>query len=213
MKTERRVIPLTDVQIELRMDEGGNEKRTIVGYAAVFGSESVNLGGFTETIKRGAFKDSLESDDVRALKNHDPNLLLGRSSNGTLRLKEDKNGLRMEIDIPNTTTGRDTEEEIRRGDLSGASFSFETIDDKWETKREIPHRTLLKARVYDVGPVAFPAYPDTSLAIRSLDRWNTTHIAEDSRLVDLEDVNHRLDMVLSKQIQADTVRETEGESR
>ena len=166
---ERRILTLED--IELRLTDG--EKPKITGYAAKYGKWSVDLGGFKERIKAGAFDEVLERCDVRALKNHDPNLLLGRTSSGTLRLTSNSVGLQFEIDPPDTNTGRDIIEEIRRKDITGCSFSFLTSEDDWKYKEEeTVERTIIKiGELFDVGPVTFPAYPDTSVAVRSLDAF------------------------------------------
>lgn len=158
--------------IELREEDGGP---VIAGYAAVFDRMSVDLGGFREQIAPGAFADTLKAGtDVRALVNHDSNQRLGRTSTGTARFQEDKKGLQIEVDPPNTTVGRDTVEDIRSGNLDGMSFMFRTLDDKWETKDGEELRTLLKVELLEGGPVTFPAYPDTSVALRSLERIKET---------------------------------------
>ena len=96
----------------------------IVGYAATF-NQSAEIGGyFTEVIAPGAFADAIAKDDVRAVFNHDENLVLGRTKSGTLRLFEDAIGLRYEIDPPDTQTARDLIESMRRGDISQSSFAF-----------------------------------------------------------------------------------------
>lgn len=169
---ERRVINPEDV--ELRVSDGDDPK--ITGYAAKFGKWSVDLGGFTEKIRAGAFDKALEDSDVRALKNHDPSLLLGRSSSKTLRLSTNTVGLQFELDVPNTTTGRDVVEEIRRKDISGCSFSFTTAEDDWKYNEDgTVQRTIIKiGELFDVGPVTYPAYPDTTVAVRSLDAFKET---------------------------------------
>jgi HK97 family phage prohead protease len=166
MIEERRVI-----QCELRLEERADRPPMLVGYAAVFGKRSVDLGGFTEEVAPGAFAKSIRSDDVVAAVNHDSSLILGRTSAKTLALSEDENGLRMEIDLPDTSVGRDIAVTVKRGDMKGASFKFRTISDDWKMLDGNPHRTLIEAKLYDVGPVTFPAYPDTSLAMRSLQEW------------------------------------------
>jgi len=155
--------------VELRAAADGKGPGTAIGYAAVFEKFSVELWGFKEKIRAGAFSKVL-SQDVRALKNHDPAYLLGRSKSGTLRMMEDVLGLRVEVDLPDTVTGRDTAEEIRRGDLDGMSFSFITEVDEWDySDPDMAIRTIVSVReLYDVGPVTFPAYTDTSVAMRSL---------------------------------------------
>ena len=90
--------------VELREEDG---TLTAVGYAATFNRFSQNLGGFVEEVRSGAFRSTLNQADVRALFNHEPDHLLGRSTTGTLRLSEDDHGLRYEVDLPNTTLGRD----------------------------------------------------------------------------------------------------------
>ena len=97
---ERRTIDA----VELRF--AADEPAKLVGHAALFNNVSPDLGGFRERIKPGAFTDSLANDDIRALFNHDPNWLLGRSSAGTLRLSLDSVGLRYEIDPPETQQGK-----------------------------------------------------------------------------------------------------------
>jgi hypothetical protein len=114
---DREVRVLSPEDVELRV-VGDNEPK-ITGYAAKYGKWSMDLGGFTERIRKGAFDAAILESDVRALKNHDPNLLLGRTASETLRLESNSVGLKFEVDVPNTTTGTDTVEEIRRGDLSG----------------------------------------------------------------------------------------------
>lgn len=153
--------------IEIR-DEG--DKGIVArGYAAVFNSLSSNLGGFVEMVNPKAFNKTIQEQDVLALRDHNPSFLLGRMSSGTLRLEVDDHGLRYEIDLPNTTEGRDTAELLRRGDLKGSSFSFRAIEDSWgETPDGFPLRELSVVSLRDVGPVSFPAYPDTEVALRSL---------------------------------------------
>ena len=166
---EIRILQADDV--ELRVVDGESPK--ITGYAAKYGKWSEDLGGFREKIKKGAF-DSVLDNDVRALKNHDPNLILGRSPK-TLRLTSNSVGLAFEIDVPDTTTGRDTLEEIRRGDLTGCSFSFRTGEDDWKYLEDGSiERTLVSFKeLFDVGPVTYPAYPDTTVAARSLESFKT----------------------------------------
>lgn len=153
--------------VELRA-EGDN--LTAIGYAAVFGSYSQNLGGFVERVDPAAFNKALgDAQDVRALFNHDANKVLGRTRSGTLRLDVDETGLRYEIDLPDTPTGRELAELLRRGDISGSSFGFRTISDDWsQTEDGFPLRTLKSVALRDVGPVVFPAYTDAGAALRSL---------------------------------------------
>lgn len=155
--------------VELRSTDDGS--RTLVGYAAVWNSESGNLGGFTERVMPGAFTKTMGEADVRAVMNHDASLVLGRSRSGTLRLEEDDHGLRYEVDLPDTATARDVATLIERGDISGSSFKFRVVKQEWDREdRDLPLRSLTEVSLADVGPVTYPAYDATEgqLALRSL---------------------------------------------
>ena len=159
---ERRLVPLRHVETR-DGDEGGFELR---GYAAVFDKLSEDLGGFREVIKRGAFKPPLKNgDDVRLLVNHNPDLLLARTASGTLKLDEDPTGLRVSADIADTQAGRDLRVLVDRGDMSQMSFAFRVLEDEWDVDEDDNlTRTITKVReLFDVSPVTYPAYPDTSL--------------------------------------------------
>lgn len=146
----------------------------VVGYAAVFNSRSGNLGGFTEEIRPGSFRRSLESKaDIRALLDHDTRLVLGRTSAGTLNLSEDTRGLLIDITLPDTSYARDVAELLRRGDVSQMSFGFTVPSgtDLWgEGDGGLRHRTLTECSLAEVSIVTFPAYAETSCALRSLAR-------------------------------------------
>lgn len=171
---------LEDADVELRFRKGPStvavEDRagasgaspTITGYAAVFNSDSADMG-FIETIDPGAFNKTLgDGADVRALVNHDPNQLLGRVKSGTLRLSTDGVGLHYEIDInPNDQAAMNAAAQARRGDLDGASFSFQTVNDEWNWDASPPQRRLLEVALIDVGPVVFPAYEEATASARS----------------------------------------------
>lgn len=167
---EARTMPGT-VEVRAR-DDGGS---TIRGVAAVFDSLSENLGGFREQILPGAF-DNTDVSDVRGLFNHDSNFVLGRTKSETVRLKTTKRGLEYEIDLPNTQTIRDLVlEPIKRGDVDQSSFGFIIGggNDSWdedENGRLI--RTVHRINeLFDVSPVTFPAYRDTSVGARSRDEF------------------------------------------
>lgn len=170
---ERRLLPVDDVELRVIDDDSPR----IAGYAAKYNKWSVDLGGFTEKIRKGAFDEAMEKSDIRCLKNHDPNLILGRSTSGTLRLKSNTVGLNFEADVPKTTTGTDTVEEIRRKDITGCSFSFTTLEDDWKYNEDgTVERTIVKVgEMFDVGPVTYPAYPDTTVAARSLEVFKKQH--------------------------------------
>lgn len=155
-----------DADFEIREEGDG---MTFVGYAAKFNSRSENLGGFVETIQPGAFRKSLRSrNDVKLLVNHDAGRVLASSRAGTLRLKEDSVGLRVEADLPNTTDGRDMAELLRRGDLSSMSFGFSVIKDSWSN--DGTERSLESVRLFETSIVAFPAYQATEASVRAYDQ-------------------------------------------
>lgn len=174
-KTEIR--ELTNNDIEIREDEDG--KRTLTGYAVKWDKKSQVLGHFykfREQIQKGAFAESLENDDQRFLWSHDSSKVLGRTKNGTLRLKEDDVGLRVELDLPNTTLGNDTYESIKRGDVDGMSFGFMVESEEIkEPDDDLPLRIVTKARLLEVSAVAFPAYPDSEVSARGYDRMKDYH--------------------------------------
>lgn len=163
---ERRTLPVAELRVA-----GEGEEAKLVGYAAVFDSLSEDLGGFREKIEPGAFADTIEADDIRALWNHDSSLVMGRRANGTLSLEEDERGLKVEITPPETQWARDAMESVRRGDVTQMSFGFYTLSDRWEVKDGEDIRTLERVELIEVSPVTFPAYPDTAIALRSREAW------------------------------------------
>ena len=153
---------------EVRLDEVEGERR-IVGYGAVFNALSEDLGGFRELVLPGAFSRAAQKDDVRALFNHNPSLILGRNRAGTLRLTEDERGLHYIIVPPETQYARDLIVSLERGDVDRSSFGFEVLEESWRSPTEAqpyPVRILHEVRLYDVSPVTFPAYPQTSAEAR-----------------------------------------------
>lgn len=154
-------------KVERRADDSG--KVTVTGYAAVFGEWAEIGRWFQETVARGAFANTIRTADVRAYFDHDRGRVLGRSSAGTLRLEEDAKGLKVEIDLPDTTDGRDVAILIERGDVSGMSFRFSAVREEWDETVEPAKRTLLEVELQEVSIVSEPAYEGTSVALRSLE--------------------------------------------
>lgn len=166
--------------IERRFIKGGSiqkragDKPGIAGTAIVYGPE-YDTGWFKETIKAGAATRALaEKQDVRCLFNHDMNQVLGRTKSGTLVLQDSTSGLNFDCDTdPNTTVGRDVAAMIERGDVDGCSFSFNVRKDTWSDEYDengryvTSHRVIEDFDLFDVGPVTFPAYTETSVGIRS----------------------------------------------
>jgi len=157
--SERRYIPT-----EVRADK---ESRVVEGYAVVFNSDSENLGGFIERIDSSAL-DAVLNQDTVALLNHDQNYVLAR--NGvSMELSKDDKGIKYRFEAPNTTAGNDLLENLRIGNISKSSFAFTVERDEWEFNDNEPDRRVITKidRLFDVSPVTYPAYPDTSVAARS----------------------------------------------
>lgn len=175
MEIERRDFELTD-QDDLVIEDRANGQAAIVGYAAVYNRLSLDLGGFKERILPGAFDKILSrrKADVVALFNHDNNIVLGRTSSGTLELSSDEKGLRYVVTPP--ASRQDVLELIARRDVRGSSFAF-TVDRSGEKFTTEDGRSVREIRevngLFDVGPVLVPAYPasSASVAMRSYEAW------------------------------------------
>ena len=150
--------------LSLELRAAGNNPRRLQGYCAVFGVDT-KIGDFVETIRAGAFAQSLASGrDVLGLADHDPSRVLGRTRSGTLRLAEDARGLHFEIDMPDTMLARDMLELAERGDLGGASFGFRAIDEKWIGDR----REIRAVELHEISIVsAWAAYDSTVVEARA----------------------------------------------
>lgn len=188
--------------IALRAEGDGEDaakKKKLTGYAALFNVKSQELWGFKEVILPGAFDRALrEAHDVRALLNHDPNFILGRTTAKTLDLAVDTKGLKVEIDPPDTTVGRDTVASVERGDLTQMSFAFRTLTDDWRMQDGEMIRELIDLELLDVSVVAYPAYEETGVQVsqRALDRAKAARqdasaapIVEGAELRDMPDPN------------------------
>ncbi len=182
MNIERRDISFEDApEAELIVEERAGGKTVITGYASVYDRLSLDLGGFREKILPGAFDKVLArqrgKQDVVALFNHDTNILLGRTSSGTLELSSDDKGLKYSVTPP--ASRADLIELILRKDLRGSSFAFTvgTGGDAWSSDDKGSIRSVREVSgLFDVGPVVNPAYPDSSVqaALRSYEAWMET---------------------------------------
>lgn len=156
-------------RVQVRAAAGGPP--AITGHAAVFDQLSEDLGGWRERILPGAFARVLRND-VRALFNHDPNHVMGRTRAGTLRLAEDDYGLAVEIDPPaGVSWADDLIRSMERGDINQMSFGF-TVDQGQEWQL-MPDGSMIRtisefAGLFDVSVVTFPAYPQTDAGVRSI---------------------------------------------
>lgn len=156
---------------EIRANSEG-EKCIIFGYAAVFESDSENLGGFIERIAPGAF-DNANFEECRALFNHDNNFVMASVKADTLKLEVDERGLKYEFEVPGSGVFYDqVYMPIQRGDIDQSSFAF-SLDwsqkaDHWENIDGTTVRTIIQIdQIYDISPVTYPAYQDTSVSARS----------------------------------------------
>lgn len=172
----RMDVSLAALQLEQRSE---GQLPNIVGYGAKYydGTPATEFkmdmgkwGVIVERILPGAFTRSAAEDDVVGLFNHDPNEVLGRTSAGTMKLSIDAVGLRYDITPP---TGNKIVESIRRGDVKGSSFSFTVRSQRWTDTQidgiEVTIRELMDVKLYDVGPVVFPAYAGATTGVRAYD--------------------------------------------
>ena len=198
MNIERRSLAIDEVEsavpllaVESRSAEDGSEREYIVGYAAKFGVNSLDLGDFIERIHPDAFgivserRGRKKSLETRALWNHDANYPLARYP-GTLSMSVDEVGLRYEFPVPDTTYGRDIASNIRAGIVKGSSFSFTVPSggDTWAIEDGRSVRTIQRIdSLLDVGPVTFPAYPDADVTVaqRSFDSFLRSQFANRER--------------------------------
>ena len=154
------------------------EGNVLEGYAAVFDQETVIYNAWRERIARGAFADTISDAeiDVAGLWNHDTGSVLARQSNGTLSLEEDDHGLKMRMQVADTTIGRDVMTLVKRGDVNGMSFMASVQDYEYEEAgedEEMSLYTLTRMKLYEGSAVTFPAYAGTSIEARHRrDGWN-----------------------------------------
>lgn len=161
---EQRMLKMHDMQT--RSDD--NDDLVLEGYFAVYGDIYNVWEGATESIAPGAFSESI-SGDVRALYNHDDSLILGRTSAGTLTLRDDSHGLWGSIKINrNDTDAMNAYERIKRGDVTGCSFGFNIESEETEYRDDgTVHWTITKVNpLYEVSPCVFPAYGATTVSAR-----------------------------------------------
>lgn len=179
---EQRYFKIEDIKTRNDTDEDP----TIEGYFAVFNSVYNVWDGVTESIAPGAFAESVNGD-VRALYNHNTDLILGRTSAGTLDLREDEHGLWGKVKInKNDSSAMDAYERIKRGDITGCSFGFEIEKEKSAVREDgSVHFTIEKVNpLFEVSPCVFPAYEATRISARGhqadeihkrqMDAWKVT---------------------------------------
>lgn len=192
---------VTDIDVVNIESEDKQEVQTIVGYALKFNSPSEDLGGFTEVVSSGAL-DSADLSDVRALIDHDPTKILGRTTNGTLKLTVDEIGLKYEVTPSDTTYSRDLLVNMDNGNINQCSFSFILNYDNencetWEYDNEtnMYKRTINDiGQVLDVSAVTFPAYSNTECVVAQRGLENVKH--ELQRNLDKEKILLELELTI-----------------
>ena len=163
-----RTVP---TEIKSREKEDG-ESRGVTGLGLVYGRETEIWPGYKESIRKDAFKESIERKRNRPIKsyfNHDPNQVLATTeSNPPLIVKNTKEGIAYEAEIPDTSYGRDLAVNLERRNVEGSSFAFSIEDDrKWEDEEGVYHREIISGEIYELGPVTDPAYIQAPASLRS----------------------------------------------
>lgn len=153
--------------VELRVD-GDDKAPRLVGWAPIWNSLSVDLGGFQERVQRGATRKTVKEQDIPLLVNHD-GLPLASSGGGSMSLTEDDRGLRFETELdPGDPDVQRLIPKMRRGDMRKTSFGFLPIKESWDNSGKMPVRTLTEIKLFDVSIVYRPAYPQSEVKLRSL---------------------------------------------
>lgn len=190
MAKEIRALP---VSLEVRAT-GADGKRTIAGYIDYNSPSDVITDRwgdrFIEELAPGCFDGSLATREVVGLWSHDIAQVLGNTKSKTLRITSNQDRLSFELDLPDTQAGNDAWEVIQRGDVTGLSFGMIVKDDKWSSVDQdgetVYKRTIIEADLYEVSPVAFPAYPSAEVACRSLEEYKADAIELRKKLLAIE---------------------------
>ena len=174
-------IRMSTTDLEIREQQENNTK-TISGYAVRWDQPSIPIMGmFEERFSKGAFTESLTNDKQKALWSHNPGCVLGSTKNNTLRINEDDIGLRFEVDLPDNSWGNDAYISIKRGDVDGVSFGFKSPKDgnSWDdSDPNMIKRTITKAKLFEISPTPFPAYPQSQVQARNIDSIYQEHREE-----------------------------------
>jgi hypothetical protein len=191
LERELRVLTVDEApEVELHVEARADGRQAIRGLGIVYQRLSQDLGGFRERIMPGAFDRILNRQrgrvDLVSFFNHDPNMMLGRESSGTLEVTGDEQGVRYVVTPPSTRA--DVMELVARRDVRGSSFAFQVGRDgeSWTSDTEGPIREIREAAgLFEMGPVVSPAYVQTSAAVglRSLEAWKRSIASERPPLV------------------------------
>lgn len=187
--------------LEIRTSEVLTDNKTIYGKAISFDTLSVDLGGFRETIKRGAItQDLINHSDIFARTNHKDDYILARSKNGkgslSLELRDD--GLYFSFELPNTEKGNELREHIKRGEITQCSFAFnaakEANSEVWRNENGIIYRDIYKiGYLGDVAPVYKPAYEETYVSMRAMECAKTLKEEEELKAMQEEKETEEID--------------------
>lgn len=161
---------------QVKIEKRADGQRYISGYAAVFydpkdqGTEYELGWGVVERLNPAAFSRAIaEKHDARALFNHDPNIVLGRVSAGTVSLSVDSRGLKYDIPVDEEDPDHmRVVRKIERGDIDGSSFGMIPKVTEYTEQADFVIREIMDVELYDVSPVTFPAYQATSAGLRGL---------------------------------------------
>lgn len=158
-----------DFVIERVSERNDDDSYTLSGIATPFERET-QIWWFMESFERGAFEETIKIDKQKALVNHNTDMPLASTENDTLRLWEDKEGLRFEIDLNiKVSYAKDLLENVRTGIINKMSIGFWVLEEivtlEEESDDGMEHRKVTKARLLEVSPVAFPAYEDTKVEV------------------------------------------------
>ena len=172
---ERRLISIAAAPVAMELRDG--KTPVIVGYGSVFydgspGTEYRVWPDLWERIMPGAFNNAITANDIVGCFNHDPNNVLGRTSAGTMNLSVDAKGLVYEIEPGDTSIGRDMVEHLKRKDVTGSSFAFDVMKQSWADEKQpdgsmVQIRQIEAVKLYEMGPVTFPAYAAATADVRS----------------------------------------------
>ncbi|WP_252187865.1 HK97 family phage prohead protease [Anaeromonas frigoriresistens] len=183
-------------KLETRATEEDN-KLSISGYVVQFNKRSKVMWDFVEVVAKGAFRNSLKENVIKALWNHNHDYVLGSTKNSTLKLREDDYGLKFELDLPSNTWGKDCYESVSRGDVDGVSFGFFVREDEWEyiDDEDLYKRTLLEVDLFEISPTPFPAYEDSQASCRSFENFKTELEEKENKELRKRKLSLELDLI------------------
>ncbi len=173
-KLERRAYEIED--LVTRQDEGAMK---VAGLGVPYNRDSLPIFGmFRERIVPGAFARSLATRDIMMFAQHDSAKLLAKTGNGSLALTDTERGIKFDSTVAPTTDGHNIFTLIEQRLITGMSFAFVTTKERFvqETEDDLPTRFVEEGELIELSPVTFPAYPDSDVAKRAFEEWQTSII-------------------------------------